>query len=54
MGVRPSAALLDKARRVVDRVLAEDSELAELWDDSDSAADWRASMAALRQAVTLD
>ncbi|MBW8847804.1 MAG: DUF4259 domain-containing protein [Burkholderiales bacterium] len=54
VGVRPSAALLDKARRVVDRVLAEDSELAELWDDSESAADWRTSMAALRQAVTLD
>ena len=52
VGVRPSAALLDKARRVVDRVLADDSELAELWDDSESAADWRASMAALRQAVT--
>ena len=52
VGVRPSAALLDKARRVVDRVLAEDSELAELWDDSESAADWRASVAALRLAVT--
>ena len=52
VGVRPSAALLDKARRVADRVVAEDSELAELWDDSESATDWRASMAALRQAVT--
>jgi hypothetical protein len=53
VGVRPSAALLEKARRVIDRVVAEDSELAELWDDSESAADWRASLAALRQAVTL-
>jgi hypothetical protein len=52
VGVRPSPALLDKARRVLDRVLAEDSELAELWDDSESAADWRASVAALRLAVT--
>jgi hypothetical protein len=52
VGVRPSPALLDKARRVLDRVVAEDSELAELWDDSESATDWRASMAALRLAVT--
>ena len=52
VGVRPSPALLDKARRVLDRVVAEDSELAELWDDSKSAADWRASVAALRLAVT--
>ncbi len=52
IGVRPSAALLDKARRVAARVLAEDSELAELWDDSDSGADWRASVAALQAAVT--
>ena len=52
VGVRPSPALLDKARRVLDRVVAEDSELAELWDDSESAADWRASVAALRLAVT--
>ena len=52
VGVRPSPALLDKARRDLDRVLAEDSELAELWDDSESAADWRASVAALRLAVT--
>jgi hypothetical protein len=52
IGVRPSAPLLDKARRVITRVLAEDSELAELWDDSDAAADWRASMAALQAAVT--
>ena len=52
IGVRPSAALLDKARRVADRVLAEDSELAELWDESEDAAAWRTSVAALRLAVT--
>ena len=52
VGVRPSAALLDKARRVADRVVAEDSELAELWDDSESAAAWRASVASLRLAIT--
>lgn len=51
VGVRPSTALLDKARRVLDRVLAEDSELAELWDDSDEAQPWRAAMAALRSAL---
>jgi hypothetical protein len=33
-------------------VLAEDSELAELWDDSDDAAAWRAGVAALQAAVT--
>lgn len=52
IGVRPSAPLLDKARRVVLRVLAPDSELAELWDASDAAADWRSAMASLQAAVT--
>ncbi|MEO6278352.1 DUF4259 domain-containing protein [Roseateles sp.] len=51
IGVRPSAALLDKARRVAERVVAEDSELAELWDDSEDAAEWRASVAALLLAL---
>jgi hypothetical protein len=51
IGVRPSTALLDKARRVAQRVLAGDSELAELWDESESATDWRASVAALQAAI---
>lgn len=37
--------------RAADRLAGEDSELAELWDDSDSAGAWRASLAQLQRAV---
>lgn len=37
----PSPALLDKAQRAVARVLGVDSELRELWEDSDDADAWR-------------
>lgn len=40
----PSAALLDKARRTVARVLGEQSELRELWEESGDGGDWRAAV----------
>jgi hypothetical protein len=40
--------LLPMAQRVIDRVLTDDSELAELWGDSDSHDEWLAAVENLR------
>ncbi len=49
--VRPEVepALAADARRAVARILGEDSELRELWEETDDYADWRAGVAALDQ-----
>lgn len=47
----PSPALRQKARGVLARIAGADSELAELWDEGDDAAAWRASLAALQRAL---
>lgn len=43
-----SADLRGLAVRALDRVLAKDSELAELWDETDKGAEWRQSVLDLR------
>jgi len=43
--------LLEKARLAFDRILAESSELRQLWQDSEHFADWQADVAALRTRV---
>lgn len=43
-----SPALIAKARRALDRILTEPSELMELWDESEDAAAWRASVEDLK------
>lgn len=48
--VMPSRALLIKARRALDRILGEESELKELWHEGD-ADEWEASLATLRTVV---
>ncbi|MFF9477322.1 DUF4259 domain-containing protein [Streptomyces sp. NPDC014733] len=48
---QPPPELTGLAVRALDRVLAPDSELAELWDESDSGPQWRASVAGLRAAL---
>ncbi|MEO5932191.1 MAG: DUF4259 domain-containing protein [Duganella sp.] len=45
---RARADLADKARRAIERILSEQSELRELWAESEHYADWRASVEALR------
>lgn len=45
---KPRADLADKARRALDRILSEQSELRELWEDSDHYEEWRASVEDLR------
>ena len=48
--VKPSlgAGVVSQAVQVVDRVLAPDSELRELWEESDEFKDWQADVMALR------
>jgi len=50
----PSAALLAKAKQVIDRIGAPDSELLELWDDAgDADAEaWKASLRQLAAATS--
>jgi hypothetical protein len=48
--VKPPRALLEKAQRALDRILGDDSELKELWNEGD-AAEWEASIRALSAAV---
>ena len=43
--------LLDKARLAFDKIMAETSELRQLWQDSEHFADWQADVADLRQRV---
>lgn len=46
-----SPALVTRAAAVLDRVLADPSELCELWEEGDGGA-WRATVADLRRRVT--
>jgi hypothetical protein len=45
---KPRADLADKAGRALDRILALDSELRQLWEESEHYADWLASVEDLR------
>ncbi|MCC6899205.1 MAG: DUF4259 domain-containing protein [Polyangiaceae bacterium] len=44
----PPEDLLARAVEAIDRILAEASELRELWDESDEGDKWRATVAELR------
>jgi len=45
--LKPSAALLTRGISAIDRILGEDSELEQLWEESDGDA-WRKTVADLR------
>ncbi len=47
----PPPALIAKARAALDRILADNSELRELWEESDSYDDWLASVKELEGRV---
>ena len=47
----PPAAVIEKARRALDRILTAPSELMELWDESDESEAWHAAVKALRARV---
>jgi hypothetical protein len=46
--VKPRTDLAAKAAQAIERILAPDSELRQLWEDSEHYADWRASVEDLR------
>lgn len=47
--IQPSPALIKRAFAAIDRVLADDSELRELWDESADSAEWCAGVQDLRK-----
>jgi hypothetical protein len=47
----PSASLLTKAQAAIDRVLADNSELAELWAESDEYEAWRDGLLSLQASL---
>lgn len=50
VALKPSPSLLEKARRTLDRVMSDDSELRELWQE-EGTGDWENSIANLKKAV---
>jgi hypothetical protein len=46
--LKPSSALLKRASAAIDRVLAENSELRDLWEEGDDGDAWRKSVEDLR------
>src|SRR5689334_20327038 len=40
----PTAALLEKAHRAIDRILGKDSELLELWQEGEDSEKWQSSI----------
>jgi hypothetical protein len=51
ISAQPSAAILTKANRTLERILGENSELRELWEEGDSQ-EWQSSLASLKQAIS--
>jgi hypothetical protein len=51
ISAQPSAAILTKANRALERILGENSELRELWEEGDSQ-EWQSSIASLKQAIS--
>jgi hypothetical protein len=49
--LKPSPALLKRASAAIDRILADDSELRELWEESEEGDAWRKSVDDLRALV---
>ena len=51
--IRPPAAIIARANAAIDRILGDNSELRELWNDSDHNAEWLASVAELPRGYLL-
>jgi hypothetical protein len=52
VNLKPNQALVEKSRQVIERILASDSELPELWKESDDFAAWKSSIDDLKARVT--
>jgi hypothetical protein len=50
--LKPGQALVEKARQVIDRILASDSELMALWEDSDEFDAWKSSIEDLKVRIS--
>ena len=51
--IQPSTSLVQKAHVVIERILAEDSELKELWQESEEYEAWLDSVADLKNRINL-
>jgi hypothetical protein len=49
--LQPSPILIDKARRALDRILTEPSELLELWEEAEPSGEWQAAVKKLKARV---
>ena len=49
--LQPSASLIDMARRALDRILTEPSELLELWEEAEPSGEWQAAVEKLKARV---
>lgn len=49
---KPGGELLQKAQRVIERIMSDDSELLELWEESEDVTAWKATLSDLRAAVS--
>jgi hypothetical protein len=49
---KPTAELLAKATQVIERIASADSELLELWEESEEAGAWKASLRQLAAATS--
>lgn len=52
VALKPDAAVLAKAQSALDRILADDSELRELWEESEEADAWLSSVQDLRSRLS--
>jgi hypothetical protein len=51
VGIAPSSELIAKAMHVLDLIVGDQSELAELWDEGHDSDEWRSGIARLRAAL---
>lgn len=51
VSARPNPALKNKARQALQRVLADGSELRELWEETEEFSDWQKSIRTLQVAI---
>lgn len=51
VALTPSPELSAKAKQVLDRILRDSSELAELWEESGESGEWRAAVQELRDRI---
>ena len=50
--LKPPSSLLEKAQHAISRIISEDSELLELWQESEDSEAWHASVSRLQAVVS--